>query len=146
MIVYWDTSALVAVYIEDACSGLARGLFQETENPMSSWLCFAEIHAALRSVKESGKISPGEYRTAVRGFEDDWEHFRRLPVRETIAAELRLIFKHHALRGADAIHLATALVANRHVSAGDDNLVFACHDYALARAAEAERLRLAWKT
>jgi predicted nucleic acid-binding protein len=144
MIVYWDTSALVAIYIEDACSRLARGVFQKAEHAISSWLCFAETHAALRAAKETGRISQGEYLSSVKDFEDDWVQFRRMPVRETIAAELRRIFKHHAIRGADATHLATALVAQRHLGAAGDGFVFACHDLALARAAEAEQLHLAW--
>jgi hypothetical protein len=58
---------------------------------------------------------------------------------------LRRIFKHHAIRGAGATHLATALVAQRHIAVAGDGFVFACHDIALARAAEAEQLQLAWR-
>jgi len=97
---------------------------------MSSWLCFAETHAALRSAKDLGRISSGVYRNAVRRFEDDGKQFRRIPVRDSLAAELRRLFTHHSIRGADATHLATALAFQRHLAVAHDQMIFACHDAA----------------
>jgi uncharacterized protein len=114
------------------------------EHPISSWLCFAETHAALCSARDLGRISMGEYQASVRRFEDDWGKFRRIPLRDTIAAELRRLFRHHGLRGADATHLATALVVRRHLTTASESIIFACHDSALAKAADDEQLQLAW--
>lgn len=144
MIVYWDTSALVGVYITDACTRAARKLYQQMKHPISSWLCFAETHAALCAARDLGRITTGEYQVSVRRFEDDWGKFRRIPLRDTTAAELRRLFKYHSLRGADATHLATALVVRRHLTTANEVIIFACHDSALAKAAEAEQLQLAW--
>lgn len=144
MIVYWDTSALVAVYLRDACSRQAAKLVSTQTKPISSWLCFAETLAALRAALDSQRITSGIHRAAVSAFEDDWAKFHRMPLNAKLAPELRRLLRFHGLRGADATHLASALVVHRHLAGANQHFVFACHDRRLAEAAQTEGLQLGW--
>ena len=144
MNVYWDTSALAAVYLRDACTKQATELFDSMRYPTSSWLCYSETRAAFRACTDAKKISAAKHADIVERFERDWALFHKIPVKSTLSPELRRIFKHHSLRGADAVHLASAILMNMRLMVANKQIVFACDDRNLATAADADGLILAW--
>jgi len=146
MNVYWDTSALAAVYLRDSCTKQALSIFQSMRYPASSWLCYSEMRAAFRACKDAKKISAAKHADIVERFERDWESFHKIPVKSTLSPELRRIFQHHSLRGADAVHLASAILLNLRLAVAKKTIVFACDDARLATAAEMDGLKIAWKS
>jgi predicted nucleic acid-binding protein len=145
MNVYWDTSALAAVYLRDACTKQATTLFQSMRYPASSWLCYSEMRAAFRACKDAKKISAVKHADMVERFEKDWGRFHKIPVKSTLSPELRRIFQYHSLRGADAVHLASAILLNMRLAVAHKSIIFACDDERLATAAEVDGLKIAWK-
>lgn len=145
MNVYWDTSALAAVYLRDSCTKQATTLFASMRFPASSWLCYSEMRAAFRACMDAKKISAAKHADIVDRFEKDWAHFHKIPVKSTLSPELRRIFKHHSLRGADAVHLASAILLNMRLAVANTQIIFACDDARLAAAAAADGLEVAWK-
>lgn len=145
MNVYWDTSALAAVYLRDSCTKQATALFQSMRFPASSWLCYSETRAAFRACLDAKKISAVKYADIVERFEKDWALFHKIPVKSTLSPELRRIFKNHSLRGADAVHLASAILLNMRMAVANKHIIFACDDAKLAIAADADGLEVAWK-
>jgi len=144
MNVYWDTSALAAVYLSDSCTKQATALFECMRFPASSWLCYSETRAAFRACMDAKKISAAKHADIVNRFEKDWEHFHKIPVKSTLSPELRRIFKHHSLRGADAVHLASGILLNMRLMVANKQIIFACDDRNLAVAADADGLEVAW--
>lgn len=144
MNVYWDTSALAAVYLHDSCTKQATKLFNSMRYPSSSWLCYSETRAAFRACLDAKKITVAQHAGIVERFEKDWSQFHKIPVKSTLSPELRRIFKHHSLRGADAIHLASAILLNTRLIVSNEQVIFACDDAKLAMAADADGLNLSW--
>ena len=142
-VVYWDTSALLAIFIDDAASRQARKWWKQDTLPASSWLAFPEALAALGQRHRQGHLGAGEHRQALAELETTWAGFHKVPVGPKLAPELRRVLRLHGLRGADAVHLASALLIHRRT--GGDAFRFAVHDRALATAAQAEGLELAWE-
>jgi len=144
--VYWDTSALAAIYLRDSCTEQATALFETMRYPASSWLCYSETRAAFRACLDAKKITTAKYSDIVDRFEMDWISFHKIPVKSTLSPELRRIFKHHSLRGADAVHLASAILLNVRLSVANKSILFACDDNKLAIAAKADGLEVAWNS
>jgi hypothetical protein len=73
----------------------------------------------------------------VAAFLKDWKSFIIVEVNDKLNELLPPLIGRHALRGFDAIHLASASILN---SAVTDSFLFACYDERLLAAARAETL------
>jgi uncharacterized protein len=144
VIVYFDTSALVATYVDDACSAAAITARADARAIATSLVAFAETLAAFASLTRARALTPGQRRKAESAFLADWPSFHRLRVDGRLLPEIRRILGHHPLKGADSIHLASALLVSRRAVAAGLETRLACDDRALAAAATAEGLLLAW--
>ena len=112
-LVYFDSSALVKLVVEETGSELAAELWDGCDAAVASRLAYPEVRAALAAA-----VRPVELTDAVQ------EHAGRLA-------------RVHALRGADAVHLASALAI------GDPGLVVAVWDRRLHAGTLAAGLRVA---
>jgi predicted nucleic acid-binding protein len=136
LILFLDTSALVKIYIAEPGSERMREAVAREEPKAASVLAFAEIHATFARRRREELLLDTELEQLRLGFADDWEKLTQMPVG---AAVLRLVpglCERHPLRGADAVHLASALLLH------EEGLVvlFACSDRPLLAAAAAEGL------
>lgn len=128
-LVYFDASALVKLVVEEDGSDLAARLWDGCDAALSSRLGFVEVHAALAASHRNGHLARPQLEAALDGFDRFWAAIRAVELDAAVqrrAGELALA---HGLRGADAIHLATALAI------GDPELVVAAWDRRLAIAA-----------
>jgi predicted nucleic acid-binding protein len=129
--VYVDTSAFVAVLAPDE---RRYPLYREADAVFSSRVLVAEAWAALARAERDGRLTLGRRLGVVR---------RRLAelgfveLTAGLADEAGRLARRHALRGYDAVHLASALALR------DDALVVATWDDELAAAAEASGLAVA---
>jgi uncharacterized protein len=73
-------------------------------------------------------------------WEEYWAATRAVELTENVADRAGQLAGEHALRGADAVHLASALAV------GTDELLFAAWDQRLRSGAEATGIRLAPET
>jgi predicted nucleic acid-binding protein len=75
----------------------------------------------------------------VNDLDQDWADYFIVDVSETLVKAAALLAERHALRSADAIHLASAAALRKHA---DESVTFCCFDGRLTGAARKERLRV----
>lgn len=144
MIVYFDTSALVATYVVDDCTPKAMKARRAASALATSLLAYAETLAAFAALFRAKALTRAQRDKIESRFLADWPDFHRVRLEQRLLPEVRRIVRAHALKGADAVHLASAsLVAHGCMVAGLE-VFFACDDRALATAAASEGLTLAW--
>lgn len=135
--VCFDASALVKLLVDEEGSDLVAELWDGCDLRLASRLAYPEVCAALAAAECNHDLSA---RTVAR-LRDDWEAFWAAvwPVELTAAVARRAgeLASEHALRGADAVHLATAL------SVDDRDLVLAVWDRRLHTGAAATGLLVA---
>lgn len=142
MIAYFDASALVKRYVREPRSGETIDLSTRAEVVATSLVSRAEVAAAFARAVRSSILSDDEARKAQRRFAADWPDVARLPVTEALVARAEALAWAHALRGYDAVQLASALMWQE--SVGTD-VVVATFDTQLWKAAREEGLN-AWPT
>ena len=140
MRLYLDTSALVKVYITETGSEMVEDLVARCERISISMVGYAEARAAFARRLRSRDLTEVAYRGCLDQLDRDWKDLDRVLVNEPLVHIAGHLATRHGLRGFDAIHLASAISAQR--KDGDD-LVFVSFDRDLAIAAEAEGLALA---
>jgi uncharacterized protein len=140
VIVYFDTSALVKVYVEEVGSPDVRKQADQAEGVATSRIAYAEARAALaRKLRERGLTRAG-YRSVVESLDQDWEDYFIVDVSDGMVKFAGGLAEAHALRGADAIHLASALALRKQA---DEDVKFFCFDGRLSVAARKEGLKVA---
>ncbi|HYQ77683.1 MAG TPA: type II toxin-antitoxin system VapC family toxin [Solirubrobacterales bacterium] len=117
MILYFDTSALIKLVIAERGSELAQELWASSHRSASSVLVYAEGRAALAAGRRNGRLSDRLHDEAVGCLDRAHEQLISISVDEQLARLAGGIAAEFALRGYDAVHLATALsLAERDVA------------------------------
>jgi uncharacterized protein len=135
-LVYFDSSAFVKLVVEEAGSDLAAELWDGCDAAISSRLAYPEVRAALAAAARNHVLDDGELDTAERAWEEFWAATRPVELNSVVEREAGELARRHALHGADAVHLASALVI------GDADLVVAVWDQRLHAGVRAARLRV----
>lgn len=129
MIVYFDTSALLPVLIEEPGSTVAARLWDEAERVLSVRLLYPEARAALAQAVRVGRIPSRSLPALVDAFESLYAQLDQMEIDDTLVRRAGNLAEDHGLRGYDAVHLAGAERVN-----GTD-VVLAAGDAALLEAA-----------
>jgi predicted nucleic acid-binding protein len=132
LIVYLDTSALVKLYAEEEDGReLVHRAVEESERIATSTVAYAEARAGLARKQREGTFTAEELRRAVSDLDDDWPAYVRLNVSDPVARQAGELAERHALRGFDAIHLASVA----RLGEGFEDLRFLAFDVRLTDAA-----------
>lgn len=133
LLTYFDSSVLMKLYIDEAGSEEARGLFRLAALPVSSVLANVEVVASLHRARAGGRIKDVDLARVLTTFRANWARMGRFGVDAVAERAVEVASRTH-LKGADAIHLATCLALM------DDGaeLLLACADGPLAKAAGSE--------
>lgn len=134
-IVYFDSSAFVKLLIEEDGSDIAAALWDGCDAAASSRLAYPEVLAALAAAGRAHRIRADEQLQAQAMWEEFWAATRAVELTEDIAHHAGQLAATHLLRGADAVHLASALAI--------DGAVFAVWDQQLRTAGHEAAIRLA---
>lgn len=135
-IVYFDSSAFVKLLIDEDGSDLAAELWDGCDAAVSSRLAYPEVRAALAAASRSHRLTGTDQLRAEDIWESFWAATRAVELTDAITLRAGELAGLHALRGADAVHLASALAV------GADDIVFAAWDRRLRAGAETAGLRL----
>ncbi|MGI8781363.1 MAG: type II toxin-antitoxin system VapC family toxin [Solirubrobacteraceae bacterium] len=108
-IVYFDSSAFVKLVVEEDGSDLAAVLWDGCDAAVASRLAYPEVRAALAAAERAHRLDPAARRRAEAAWEDYWAATRPVELTEPVAAQAGRLAGQHALRGADAVHLASLL-------------------------------------
>ncbi len=131
--VYFDASAFVKLVVEEEGSDLAASLWDGADAVVSSRLSYPEVRAALSAAGRDGRLAGHELRRAGGLWEAFWAEVRPVELNAGVTWAAGELADLHGLRGADAVHLASA------VALGPDTLVVVW-DRRLHVAASAEGL------
>jgi len=134
MAVYLDSSALVKRYVKEPGSREMKRLFGGGEALLVSAIGWAECLAALSRKRHDGTLSVRSHDRACEALSDEWKSMNEIAVTSEIHQSVRDLLSQTPLRGMDAIHLASALWAERRL---EESLPFYCSDRKLAAAARA---------
>jgi predicted nucleic acid-binding protein len=110
VIAYLDASALVKRYLVERGSRETIALTAESEMVATSIVSRAEVAAALAKAVRVDLVTDHVARRAQRAFDRDWQDLLRVPVTEALVDRARTLAWNHALRGYDAVQLASALM------------------------------------
>ena len=132
MIVYFDTSALLKLLVDEDGSDDAAELWDAADLVLVSRLAYPEVRAALAAAARAKRLTPAAHRRAKSELDRTWRQVAVVDLSAGICEDAGDLAERHALRGYDAVQLASAVAA----SSGD--LVLATLDRDLASAAISE--------
>jgi len=138
MILYLDTSALLKRYFKELGSTEIISKWKEATGIATSSVAYAETMASFYRKKREINMNGKVFATILNSFQRDWTSFIRLEVTDDLNESIDRIVANYALRGFDAIHLASALMIHERVP---EHFVFACFDRMLIQAAQTEGLK-----
>jgi uncharacterized protein len=142
LIVYFDTSAIVPLVIEEPASMVASRLWDEADRVVSSRLVYAEGRAALAMARRLDRIDERGLREAVDTFDGLHAQLDLIEINEGLIREAGGLAEQLSLPGYDAVHLASArLVDDPEVvlAAGDQTLLAAARSVGITTADLAHR-------
>jgi hypothetical protein len=136
-LVYFDASAFVKLHTTETGSSLASALWDGCDAALSSRLAYPEVRAALAAAARNHDLTESESAEAERDWEDFWVATHPVELTAMVEQHAGHLARAHALRGADAVHLASALAV------GDPGLIVAVWDRRLHSGAQAAGFRVA---
>lgn len=142
MIVYLDTSALIKLYVDERFSAEVATVVREADAIATSLLAYPEARATLARAHREHRLSSRGFQKALAQFLEDWERFAVVETREEVLKTAGSLAERHALRGADAIHLASALQLSHGLDPNEAPTQFLAFDVLLSKGAHRERLML----
>lgn len=142
MILYCDTSALIKLYVEEIHSTTVAEAIAEADAVATSLLAYPETRATLARAQRDKRLRPSDFRQALTQFQQDWSSYVVLDTHQTLMLHAGELAERHALRGADAIHLASAIQLARDLQTSPALMTFLAFDVPLTRAAAREHLPL----
>lgn len=138
MILYLDTSSLVKLYISEDGSTEVQQAVDNADAVSTSVVAFAEARSAFARLGREGILTPGELTSVREAFLRDWETLLRIRVLKRIYQRAGELAEEHALRGFDALHLASFLEVQ--ARADGEEVRFSAYDARLNAAADAVRV------
>ena len=121
---FWDSSAIVPLLIPEAQSALCRQLLESDPEILVWVLTPTEIYSALHRKIRAGALEEEilvEAQKRLQILETSWSSIVHIEATQRIAQRLLAV---HALRAADALQLAAALVAFDQQPAGAEFISF----------------------
>ena len=133
MILYLDTSAWVKLYVHEPGTRELRAQASKAEVLAASVVAYPEARAAFARLKAHGISTEVKHQQRLAQLNLDWENLLRIELVPAVVRTAGDLAEVYALRGFDAIHLASALWLKEKTSAP---LCFAVFDQRLRVAAE----------
>ncbi len=121
-LVYFDSSAFVKLVVDELGSDLAAEVWDAADAVLSSRLAYPEVRAALAAAGRNHDLDELGLEAAEEAWEQYWAATRPIELTAAVERDAGRLAGTHGLRGADAVHLASASVV------GDADLVVAVWD------------------
>jgi predicted nucleic acid-binding protein len=134
---YLDTSALIKRFVAERGSALVDALVSAGQPIATAKIAYAEVHSGLARKRREGHVPKTGYLAACRLFEAEWRACIQVELTDEVLRVARDVIRRRALRGFDAIHVASALELKKRLH---EPMTFAAADRPLLRAARAEGL------
>ena len=131
MLLYLDSSALVKLYVrEDRSADVMH--WRDAAEAVATSVAYAEARAAFARLVREGHSKSTLHTKRLAKFNQDWEDYLRVELSPALTRQAGDLAEIYALRGFDAIHLASAFWL-KELGAGSTH--FAAFDQRLTEAA-----------
>ncbi|MGH2556688.1 MAG: type II toxin-antitoxin system VapC family toxin [Actinomycetota bacterium] len=135
MIAYFETSALLKLMLNEEGAEQAATLWASADVVVAGRLAYPEARAALAAAVRGGRLSAPGHNNAVGQLQRRWRQLHVVDLDQDLAEAAGDLAERHALRGYDAVHLASALAVGRRetlLATWDTDLATAARDAGLA--------------
>lgn len=109
MEIYLDTSALIKLYVMEDGQELVQKAVLNAARVGTSMVAYAEARAGLARRLRDGDFTTEQHRDTVYSLDVDWISYDRRRLSDSVALHAGELAERYALRGFDAIHLASAM-------------------------------------
>ncbi len=127
------------LYVREAGTDETRARLEGATMAATSRVAYPEARAALARRQREGALTRGALARTVSALDRDLGRFVVVELSAKVARRAGELAEHRALRGFDAIHLASALEIGELTGTAPS---FCCFDDRLREAASAERLSI----
>ncbi|MEX0651104.1 MAG: type II toxin-antitoxin system VapC family toxin [Actinomycetota bacterium] len=134
MIAYVDTSALVKLFLAESGSQIVSHVWEGADGLVTSAATYPEARAALAAAAREGRITRRILPRSVVELDRRFSSIDVIELRRPLASVAGSLAERYALRGYDAVHLASALAVD------GGRTIMLTWDRELARAAGAAGL------
>jgi uncharacterized protein len=108
-LVYFDSSALVKLLLDEPGSDLAAELWNGCDAALSSRLAYPEVRAALAAAARNHVLTEPDAHEAAGEWDRFWAAMRPVELITSVEQQAGELATAHRLGGADAVHLASAV-------------------------------------
>lgn len=133
---FWDSSALVALHIEQAATAEVRALYERDPDVVAWTLSDVELRSAVCRLGRDGAMTTANAEDAITRIEEFWDSVEVVSMIDAVKVRAKRVLDLHELRAADAMQLAAALTVAQDEPPGWG---FVCLDDRLREAARRER-------
>jgi predicted nucleic acid-binding protein len=116
VIVYYDTSNLIKLYVHHEDSAAIDGAGVMADRAASAQFTYVEMRAALASARRDKRLARNgvtldgtAYAAVIAAFDKDWSNFIRVRLSNRMIEAAGVLAEKHALTGADAVQLTSAM-------------------------------------
>ncbi|NJD57177.1 MAG: type II toxin-antitoxin system VapC family toxin [Nitrospirae bacterium] len=151
MILYFGTSSLVKLYLDEPHSGILREWAKVAEMLATCRIAITEVMSAIDQRFRNNDLSKKNYDMLIKQLSEDWAHFVKVDFNDV---EAGTFVNKYGLTRFGAIHLSSAklikeeqrklshLFKKSYGDQGDVSLFFVSSDEKLCKAASVEGLRV----
>jgi predicted nucleic acid-binding protein len=108
LILYFDTSALVKLYVQERDSESVRDLYSQAGFVCTHLIAYVELLAGVAKGASLGRFSAGQQAQLLAEIDTGWRQLEVVEIDEVLARRAGHLALRHVLRGFDAVHLAAA--------------------------------------
>ena len=116
---FWDTSAIVPLLVGQDSSARALELLTDDSEMVVWWGTLVECWSALARLRRGSFITPKVEAEAVRQLDTLSASWYEVAASREVRRNAQRLLRMHALRAADALQLAAALVWSGHPAGGE---------------------------
>ena len=109
---YWDTSALLPLFVREASSDTVAALLGRDPAIVSWWGTSVECASAIARLEREAGIDRVTARALQRRVSNAAREWSEVPAIDDVRAQAVRLLQMHPLRAADALQLAAAIVAS----------------------------------
>jgi predicted nucleic acid-binding protein len=137
--IYFDSSALVKRYLKEKGTDVVQSLTIRDEFIATSKLAYPELLSAFMRKRRAGELGEEPLESVLNRLESDWPELFIIEIHDELLPFVRSLVRKYPLKGADSIHLASALWLERMTKA---EVTFVASDIDLLDAATNENLKI----
>ena len=132
---YWDSSALIALHIEQSATAQVRDLYARDPDVLTWVLSDVEVRSGIARLARDGALDTAALQAAIVRVEAFWESVHEISLVEAVKPRAKRLLGIHSLKAADAMQLGAALAGVYDNPLGWE---FVCLDRGLGEAARRE--------